>query len=231
MGKLYGYYINMDERGEFHADVRDNSQKTIYELHIGGDDEAETSNPIEDGYMRNKTDIKGLQGYLQEVGLIEKSDKLLSMSDFEKAVEISPADAMRLAEQESIKNQYLSSLRTLYANIQGFVRQNSGTISVAAGLFLPSELRGVAKILQETIEGKPMPGESIDATEHSDTLTFMANLRKAIFDGEPVSIAGGEFKKVELQDLELALRSAVDRLPLPAEIEQAESDENSAPAP
>uniref|UniRef100_E6QW74 Uncharacterized protein n=1 Tax=mine drainage metagenome TaxID=410659 RepID=E6QW74_9ZZZZ len=55
------YFINLDERGEFYADVRDDSNNTIFE--IKGFD------VFEDGWMRNKRDLKGLKNYLVDLGV------------------------------------------------------------------------------------------------------------------------------------------------------------------
>lgn len=75
---IYGYYINLDERGEFYADVRNLSGSSIFELHTETVAEA-----IEGGFMRSKTDISGLKDYLKGTCLIEKDAELLASSDFE----------------------------------------------------------------------------------------------------------------------------------------------------
>ncbi len=58
----YKYYINLDERGEFFADVRDENENTIFE--IRGFD------MFEDGFMKNKHDVDGLREYLIDNGFI-----------------------------------------------------------------------------------------------------------------------------------------------------------------
>jgi hypothetical protein len=67
-GKTYQYYINLDERGEFSADVRDPNGKTVVEFGEG---------IFEDGFMRNKNDISGLEDYLKSVKIIKSSDRLV----------------------------------------------------------------------------------------------------------------------------------------------------------
>lgn len=52
----FGYYVNLDERGDFYADVRDPSGETIFEIHAEGDGSIAL---IEDGFMRHKTDLAG----------------------------------------------------------------------------------------------------------------------------------------------------------------------------
>lgn len=55
------YYINLDERGEFHADVR-RDDKTIFEI--------KGFEIFEDGVMKHKNDLEGLFDYLNHLGLL-----------------------------------------------------------------------------------------------------------------------------------------------------------------
>jgi len=66
--KTYLYFINLDERGEFYADVRDGSNNSIFE--IKGFD------IFEDGWMRNKSDLKGLKNHLVGLGVMKDDDDL-----------------------------------------------------------------------------------------------------------------------------------------------------------
>ena len=66
--KTYRYFINLDERGEFYADVRDESNNTIFE--IKGFD------IFEDGWMRNKNDLMGLKNHLVDLGVMKDDDYL-----------------------------------------------------------------------------------------------------------------------------------------------------------
>jgi hypothetical protein len=60
--KNLDYYINLDERGEFFADVRDReTDVTVFEIH-GFD-------IFEDGFMEGKKDMTGLYEHLEELGL------------------------------------------------------------------------------------------------------------------------------------------------------------------
>jgi hypothetical protein len=63
----YEYYINLDERGEFEADVRDADGKTVFELN---------ADLFEDGWMKNKHDIFGLLGYLEEMDIVPDGSRL-----------------------------------------------------------------------------------------------------------------------------------------------------------
>lgn len=82
-----GYYINLDERGDFYADVRDPSGTTLFELHAEEDGAIAL---IEDGFMRHKSDLTGLQDHLVSLGLIGKEAELLTSERFEARLDESP---------------------------------------------------------------------------------------------------------------------------------------------
>jgi hypothetical protein len=62
------YHVNLDERGEFYADVRNESETTVYEIH-GFD-------IFENGFMSHKYDYSGLSDYLVELGVFKETDCL-----------------------------------------------------------------------------------------------------------------------------------------------------------
>ena len=64
----YEYYVNLDERGEFFADVRSADGDTVFEIH-GFD-------VFEDGFMSHKRDTEGLLDYLIFLGIAAKGDRL-----------------------------------------------------------------------------------------------------------------------------------------------------------
>jgi len=65
----YQYYINLNERGLFFADVRRESDgKTVYEIH-GFD-------IFEDGYMVHPDDLSGLQSYLIDMSILPIKSEL-----------------------------------------------------------------------------------------------------------------------------------------------------------
>lgn len=70
MNKLT-YHINLDERGDFCADVRDSQfeRKTIYEIH--------GFEIFEDGWMKHKRDMAGLLEYLRFLGLANQNSTLV----------------------------------------------------------------------------------------------------------------------------------------------------------
>lgn len=87
---IFGYYINLDERGDFYADVRDTDGKSIFEINAGnrlGEDE---SSIFEDGFMRDKNDVAGLTDYLRSLKVIPDDGKVLNMDEFEKQEESRP---------------------------------------------------------------------------------------------------------------------------------------------
>ena len=65
----YLYYINLNERGYFFADVRGHEGETIFETH-GFD-------IFEDGFMSDLYDLGGLEELLISQGYIDKSDTLV----------------------------------------------------------------------------------------------------------------------------------------------------------
>lgn len=76
LDKTYEYHINLDERGQFYADVRDENEKSVYWIKIGYGDE--DNNPVEDGFMKNLYDIHGLETYLKDIGIISQSSKIVN---------------------------------------------------------------------------------------------------------------------------------------------------------
>jgi hypothetical protein len=75
MAKFF-YYINLNERGSFRADVRNEADETVYEI-FAGDELAEGESSIfDDGYMRHKDDLYGLLDYLVDVGIARAGDTL-----------------------------------------------------------------------------------------------------------------------------------------------------------
>jgi hypothetical protein len=79
----YGYYINLDERGEFSADVRDQADKTIFEVISNPEDGC--IDLVEDGFMSDPHDLSGLHEYLVSLGILAQDDELLPADEFELA--------------------------------------------------------------------------------------------------------------------------------------------------
>jgi hypothetical protein len=83
----FGYYVNLDERGDFYADVRDPDGETIFEIRAEEDGSIAL---IEDGLMRHKTDLDGLAEHLADLGLIGTEAELLSSNRFETRLDETP---------------------------------------------------------------------------------------------------------------------------------------------
>lgn len=83
----FGYYVNLDERGDFYADVRNPSGETIFEIRSGEDGSIAL---IEDGFMRHKTDLDGLAGHLVDLGLIGSEAELIPSDRFEERLDETP---------------------------------------------------------------------------------------------------------------------------------------------
>lgn len=95
MTPLYGYYIDLDERGSFEADVRDADGKTVYEVKAGNSLSEDETSIFDDGFMRDKSDVSGLASYLKDLDVIPDDAELLPMEAFEKALEERQAEAPR----------------------------------------------------------------------------------------------------------------------------------------
>jgi hypothetical protein len=65
----YEYYINLDEKGEFYADVRNNEGFTIFEF--------KGYWMFEDGHMSDKDDTEGLLKYLQGELILTEYDEIV----------------------------------------------------------------------------------------------------------------------------------------------------------
>ena len=87
---LYGYYINLDERGMFYADVRDSSAATVFEIRLG-DNLLDEDSDFEDYGMRNKEDISGLEKFLKECQIIKTTGALLNFFEFERRLDSPPS--------------------------------------------------------------------------------------------------------------------------------------------
>lgn len=74
----YEYNINLDERGSFLADVRDENGKTVYWIKAGNELEDGESSIFEDGFMKHKDDLAGLEEYLKQLKIMEPEAKLVS---------------------------------------------------------------------------------------------------------------------------------------------------------
>jgi hypothetical protein len=72
---VFKYYINLNERGDFNADVRAEDGTSVFEI-ISLEHMWEM---MEDGWMRDKRDLNGLCEYLTyHVNVMTDEDRLVS---------------------------------------------------------------------------------------------------------------------------------------------------------
>ena len=71
---IYKYYININERGDFNADVRAPDGTTVFEIQ-NADHMWEL---VEDGFMHDGEDISGLFEHLCTIGLVTDNDRIVS---------------------------------------------------------------------------------------------------------------------------------------------------------
>jgi len=77
LGDAFQYFINLDERGSFRADVRDCTGKTVFEISAGDELAEGESSIFEDGLMRHKDDLEGLREHLVEIGIMDIDQNLV----------------------------------------------------------------------------------------------------------------------------------------------------------
>ncbi|MSU91880.1 hypothetical protein GE300_20095 [Rhodobacteraceae bacterium 2CG4] len=80
MSTIYGHFVNLDERGDYYADVRDANENTVFEIRANDDGSIDL---IEDGYMTHSQDLEGLEEYLKEMEIIPMEAELLDRDSFE----------------------------------------------------------------------------------------------------------------------------------------------------
>lgn len=88
---IFGYYINLDERGDFYADVRDPDGETVFAFHAGASLGEDETSIFEDGYMKDKDDVAGLTEYLRQLEIIPPDGEVLTMPEFEAKTMAAPS--------------------------------------------------------------------------------------------------------------------------------------------
>ena len=68
----YYYYINLNERGDFNADIRDANNTTLYEI---ASPECLTE-LVDSGYMNHYQDITSLKAYLIDMSILPADCKV-----------------------------------------------------------------------------------------------------------------------------------------------------------
>ena len=75
---VYNYHINLNERGSFFADIRDDDENTVYEFEAGNELKEYESSIFDDGWMKHPEDIGGLAEYLMDIGIMKSGDVLVN---------------------------------------------------------------------------------------------------------------------------------------------------------
>jgi hypothetical protein len=89
---LFGYYINLDERGTFYADVRSIEGETVFDIRCEGDDQW----IFDDGWMSDKLDLDGLTSYLVDLDVLPHGAEILLSTEFEERLEAEEDDDLEL---------------------------------------------------------------------------------------------------------------------------------------
>lgn len=80
----FGYFINLNERGYFEADVRDIAGKTVFEIKSGLSLPRGESDLFDDGFMKHAHDLGGLEKHLKDINVIPAEGKLFGRQAFEE---------------------------------------------------------------------------------------------------------------------------------------------------
>lgn len=81
---VFTYWINLDERGSFYADVRNSSGTTVFEIKAGDELGPHETSIFEDGWMLHKNDLAGLKAYLVHLGVMHQGQALVDGAKFEE---------------------------------------------------------------------------------------------------------------------------------------------------
>ena len=73
----FEYFINLDERGSFLADVRDEAGKVVFNIRAGAELPEDEASIFEDGYMNHPEDLCNLADYLRDLGIMSQNDDLV----------------------------------------------------------------------------------------------------------------------------------------------------------
>lgn len=112
MSDIYGYYINNDERGDFQADIRDTKGVTVYEVKAGDSLGEDETSIFDDGFMKDRNDLAGLQEYLVGLKVIPAHATVLFMQEFERRVAFSEQHPDAPLNGEVEKNHFNEQTET-----------------------------------------------------------------------------------------------------------------------
>lgn len=194
--QYFGFYVNLDERGEFFADVRNSQHVSVFSVRIPSDDES--MDLVDAGYMSHPKDIGGLTDYLREMSVIGPDDRVLTSSEFEQ----------KTSKENPIAEDCLADFE---ANI-GAAMWNGEGVFVGGGEFSSDELIEVHALLTAHNNGADSPFEGFSEEEKGRVNTFLANVKKAVSDREQVSIGGGEFNREDMLALKGFLETEASKI-------------------
>lgn len=149
----FGYYVNLDERGSFSADVRNMDGQTILEVET---DDFGSVWFVEAGYMKDTQDITGLAEFAVKIGTLPVGTKFHSMSDFEK-LEAEWAEAVSSIEQFEPK----AKLADLYDDNEDLADALSAVI---VDFEYPDHAHKTIEQLLAQINGAPAPEQKKSAS-------------------------------------------------------------------
>ena len=84
----FGYFVNLDERGVFDADVRNMDDQTVLcvdncEIDEDGIESNGEIGLVQDGHMKHGHDLEGLTEYAVQMGVIPAGSTILPADEFE----------------------------------------------------------------------------------------------------------------------------------------------------
>lgn len=109
----YFYVIDLDERGSFRAHVEDQAGQTVFEFVSGNELAEDESDLFQDGWMRGKNDIEGLEKYLRDRGIIGRYDQLVPTPGTMGGIRRRPRKAKESKEKITIETEFSMALEEL----------------------------------------------------------------------------------------------------------------------
>lgn len=138
----FGYFVNLDERGLFNADVRDHAEMSVFTI-VSMD---QLNEMIDDGFLRHTTDTDGLFDYLVSRDILNNDDELHDAKTYEQVLNDHYSLGLEIAQKARLRD-------AIYNNVD-YTRNSNA--EVAVNLALPSV----------TIALADDPDEQVLLTEH-----------------------------------------------------------------
>lgn len=74
----YRHVVDLDERGSYLASVRDEADRTVFEIRAGAELGEDETSIFDDGFMRHRDDMDGLTEYLVHLGIIPAGSEIVN---------------------------------------------------------------------------------------------------------------------------------------------------------